>query len=197
MTRKYSFEDYSFKIAPLSAEDGGGFLITFPDLPGCMSDGESVEEAITNGRDAFEQWAAVQHDENRAMPVPGASADAARFVQRLPRYLHHKLTDAARQEGVSINTLVTTFVAEGLVGRESVLTVSEPPSASPRSQVETLSGTILPDAAGDGYVIDEVTIVQGKNVVVFPKRKVGQASITAASSLTPLYGELPLGTEEK
>ena len=41
-----NFEDYSFEIRPLSEEDGGGFLITFPDLPGCMSDGETPEEAI-------------------------------------------------------------------------------------------------------------------------------------------------------
>ena len=37
--------DYAVMIAPLSAEDGGGFLATVPDLPGCMSDGETPEEA--------------------------------------------------------------------------------------------------------------------------------------------------------
>ena len=38
------FDDYPFEIRPLSEEDGGGFLITFPDLPGCMADGETPEE---------------------------------------------------------------------------------------------------------------------------------------------------------
>jgi len=33
--------------------EGGGYLIEFPDLPGCMSDGETPEEAIANGRDAL------------------------------------------------------------------------------------------------------------------------------------------------
>ena len=38
----YPFEAYTHVVSPLSAEDGGGFLITFPDLPGCMSDGETI-----------------------------------------------------------------------------------------------------------------------------------------------------------
>ena len=47
------FESYPFKVEPLKKADGGGFVITFPDLPGCMSDGATYEEAIENGRDAI------------------------------------------------------------------------------------------------------------------------------------------------
>jgi antitoxin HicB len=38
--------EYAFTIRPLTAEEGGGYLIEYPDLLGCMSDGETVEEAI-------------------------------------------------------------------------------------------------------------------------------------------------------
>ena len=38
--------EYPFTIRELAIDDGGGFLIEFPDLPGCISDGETVEEAI-------------------------------------------------------------------------------------------------------------------------------------------------------
>ena len=47
----FNFEDYAFEIRPLSEVEGGGYLFSFPDLPGCMSDGESPEEAMTNGKD--------------------------------------------------------------------------------------------------------------------------------------------------
>jgi hypothetical protein len=40
---------YRFTIRPLPADEGGGYLTEFPDLPGCMSDGATIEEAITNG----------------------------------------------------------------------------------------------------------------------------------------------------
>ena len=48
--------DYPVLIEPLAAEDGGGFLATVPDLPGCMSDGETPEEALAHVRDAIASW---------------------------------------------------------------------------------------------------------------------------------------------
>src|ERR1035438_10911857 len=52
MTEFASIDKYPFTIRPLSDADGGGFLIEYPDLPGCHSDGETPEQAIVNGRDA-------------------------------------------------------------------------------------------------------------------------------------------------
>jgi predicted RNase H-like HicB family nuclease len=68
---KPKFTDYSFEIKPLAAAEGGGFLITFPDLPGCMSDGETPEEAIENGKDAFDCWMEAQVEWGR--PIQKAS----------------------------------------------------------------------------------------------------------------------------
>ena len=47
---------YPFEIRQLSGEEGGGYLISFPDLPGCISDGDTIEEAIKNGIDAMNSW---------------------------------------------------------------------------------------------------------------------------------------------
>ena len=47
---------YRFIIRPLPEDEGGGYLIEFPDLPGCMSDSETIEEAITGGIDAMRGW---------------------------------------------------------------------------------------------------------------------------------------------
>ena len=66
----FSFEAYSHLISQLPQEDDGGFLITFPDLPGCMSDGESEAEAVSNGKDAFEAWVAARMDSGKAIPEP-------------------------------------------------------------------------------------------------------------------------------
>jgi predicted RNase H-like HicB family nuclease len=46
-------DDYHFEIYPLSRENGGGFLISYPDFSECISDGETINEAIKNGRDAL------------------------------------------------------------------------------------------------------------------------------------------------
>lgn len=119
----FPFEAYMHEVAPLSAEDGGGFVITFPDLPGCMSDGETIEEAVANGREAFSAWVAAVVDLGRPVPSPTARPVellevSGKFVARLPKSLHARLTAKARQEGVSLNTLVLTYIAEGLGHRD-------------------------------------------------------------------------------
>jgi antitoxin HicB len=120
----YQFEEYMHEIAPLTNEDGGGFLISFPDLPGCMSDGETIEEAVANGRDAFSAWISAVADQGKPIPKPTAKPAemqevSGKFVARLPKSLHARLVVRAKQEGVSLNTLVLTFIAEGLGQKET------------------------------------------------------------------------------
>lgn len=109
--------DYPCEIRPLS--DGNGFLITFPDLPGCMADGATMDEAVLNGRDAVRSWILTAREFGDPVPAPGSGGEPGRFVQRLPKSLHTKLAARAKQEGVSLNTLVLTFIAEGLGRRET------------------------------------------------------------------------------
>jgi antitoxin HicB len=116
MMNKAKFDDYSFDLRPPSKAEGGGWLITWPDFPGCMSDGETPEEAIENGRDAFSAWMAVwQGDLKKSAPKASTEAGKpARFVLRTPKSMHARLVARAQAEGVSSNTLVTTFIAESL-----------------------------------------------------------------------------------
>lgn len=61
---------YPIVIEPLSEEDGGGFLATVPDLPGCMSDGETPEEALVNVQDAILTWLEAAQELGREIPTP-------------------------------------------------------------------------------------------------------------------------------
>ena len=58
MASMKNYPKNKFELAPLSEADGGGWQITFPDLPGCMSDGDSPEQAIKNGAEAERAWLA-------------------------------------------------------------------------------------------------------------------------------------------
>lgn len=109
-------EDYPFEVRPLSDEEGGGYVITYPDLPGCMSDGETPEEAVENGRDAVAGWLAISREFGDEIPEPFSGA-SGRFVQRLPKSLHAQLIKQAEAESVSLNTLIVTILAQGLGGR--------------------------------------------------------------------------------
>jgi antitoxin HicB len=109
--------DYPFQVRPLTEEDGGGYLIEFPDLPGCLSDGATIEEAIENGADALRSWIATSQEFGDPVPPPSQPSDDAysgRWNMRAPKSLHRRLAERAKAEGVSLNTLAVTLLAEGL-----------------------------------------------------------------------------------
>ena len=104
------------KIQPLSDKDGGGCLIEFPDFPGCIADGATPEEAIHEGRDALLSYTRTLEELGRKVPAQG-SAFAGQWRQRVPRSLHAALVRRAANEGVSLNMLVTTMLADGVARR--------------------------------------------------------------------------------
>jgi len=68
--------EYAIIIEPLPAEAGGGFLATVPDLPGCMSDGATPEEAVSNIQDAITAWIEAARDLGHSVPKPSRRAGA-------------------------------------------------------------------------------------------------------------------------
>lgn len=110
--------DYPFEIRPLSIDDGGGFLIAYPDFSDCISEGDTVDEAFKHGQQALQATIATLQAMNLPVPAPNSGGVASgKFVARVPKTIHAQLSTRAKAEGVSLNTLVLTFVAQGL-GRQ-------------------------------------------------------------------------------
>ena len=107
---------YTLFVRPLTKEEGGGFLCEFPDLPGVMGDGSSVEEAIADGRKALKAALTTLRQMGRKAPVPTHASGQWRM--RAPRSLHQRLAARARAEGVSLNTLAISLLAESLGRRD-------------------------------------------------------------------------------
>ena len=103
-----------FEIRPLTIEEGGGYLIEFPEYPGCVADGETPEEAMREGCDALASYLRTLEELGRPVPLPGESAYTGQWRQRVPKSLHAALSRRADREGVSLNMLVTMLLAEGL-----------------------------------------------------------------------------------
>ena len=114
--------EYPVIIEALTSGDGGVFLATVPDLPGCMSDGETIEETIANGEDAKRCWIAAMKEAGRPIPPPSlepAEGYSGKWQLRAPKSLHRRLAERAKREGVSLNTLAVTLLAEGLGERST------------------------------------------------------------------------------
>ncbi len=62
--------EYTVQIERLSESDGGGYLAIVPDLPGCMSDGATPEEALTNVQAAIASWIKAAKEWNTEIPKP-------------------------------------------------------------------------------------------------------------------------------
>jgi antitoxin HicB len=66
--------DYKVVIEPLSKEEGSGYLATVPELPGCMSDGATRAEALTNVEDAIATWIFCARKMGTPIPEPKRAA---------------------------------------------------------------------------------------------------------------------------
>ncbi len=117
--KKINTTDYPFSIRHLSSEEGGGYLIEFPDLPGCISDGETIEETIQNGKDAVDCWIAAAKELGRTISKPGQlEKQSGKWLQRVPKSMHLRLVEKAKTEGISLNTLVVSLLSEGISKRK-------------------------------------------------------------------------------
>jgi antitoxin HicB len=62
--------EYAVRIERLAENDGGGYLATVPDLPGCMSDGATPEEALKNVQEAIVSWIEAAKEWKLDIPEP-------------------------------------------------------------------------------------------------------------------------------
>lgn len=107
--------NYPMVLRTLSAEEGGGYLVEYPDLPGCMADGDTVVEALAEGDDAVQAWIATAIAEDKPIPEPNKHRKySGQFRARLPKSLHAELARRAELEGISLNTLAITLLVSGL-----------------------------------------------------------------------------------
>ena len=91
----------------------GGFGVSIPDLPGCISQGETVEEALEMISDAKAAWLEIALEDGMDIPEPTPAEEAfsGKFNLRIPRSLHRDLARKAEEEKVSLNTLATYLLS--------------------------------------------------------------------------------------
>ncbi len=109
---RYMALPYRLELIPDA--EGGGYFVRVPDLPGCISQGETVEEAHAMIRDAMRGWLTVGLEHGDPIPAPRPLTTenySGQFRVRLPRRVHRALAEAAEQEGVSLNLFVATALA--------------------------------------------------------------------------------------
>lgn len=116
MTQK-DFDYYSslpYKVV-LERSPEGGYVAYLPELPGCITQGDTVEEALAMLEDAKKGWLDLALKEGWEIPVPDRDEEySGRFVVRIPKSLHRRLVKKAHDENVSLNQLAAYLLSLGI-----------------------------------------------------------------------------------
>lgn len=106
---------YTMELRP----SGEGWFARVKELPGCVSQGATQDEALAMIRDAMRGWLAVSLEDGDSIPEPRPEEDySGQFRVRISRSLHRKLVETAEEEGVSLNQYVGLALAEAVGARQ-------------------------------------------------------------------------------
>jgi len=113
--------DYRFKAYQFLAEDGWTWMIEYPDIPACVGGGDTLEEAIKEGKENIEAYFKYLEEKGEPKPEPTIEPKntdySGKLVLRLSKGAHKKISELATEEGVSINALLNELVSEGIERR--------------------------------------------------------------------------------
>lgn len=102
---------YKMEIVPDTSE--GGYVASFPDLPGCITCGETVEAAVANAIDAKKEWLEAAIEDGIEIFCPNSVDDySGQFKLRLPKSLHKQLAEDAKRDGISMNQYCVYLLAQ-------------------------------------------------------------------------------------
>ena len=94
----------SYRMEIVEDKDEGGFVVSYPDLPGCITCGEKVEQAVANAQDAKKAWLEAALEDGAEIHEPDSlEGYSGQFKLRIPRSLHRSLAEHSQREGISMN----------------------------------------------------------------------------------------------
>jgi antitoxin HicB len=103
---------YTRELTPVPE---GGWFVRIKELPNCMSQGDTPEEALRMIGDAMRGWIEVELEDGEQIPEPRVEEEySGKFNTRVPKSLHRKMVEAADREGVSLNQWINTALAEAV-----------------------------------------------------------------------------------
>lgn len=99
--------------------DDGCVFARIVELPGCMTEADSEEEAVRSLQEALELWLQSEIEQGHRIPEPEGRKYSGTFTVRTSPWLHQLASDAARRQNVSLNEFVNEVVAMAAGGGAS------------------------------------------------------------------------------
>lgn len=103
-----------YRVEVVKDEEDGGYALHCPDLPGCATCAETIEEGFALLADAKRSWFAACLQDGVPIPEPARLEDySGQFKLRLPKSLHRKLAQRSSEEGISMNQYCLYLLSKG------------------------------------------------------------------------------------
>ena len=103
---------YPVRLTHRLDEDDPYWFAEIPDLPGCMADGATPDEAIADLEHAKALWIENHIADGYDIPEPvDPQGYSGKLSLRIPKSLHRRLADQAKREGVSLNQHIMNVLA--------------------------------------------------------------------------------------
>lgn len=91
----------------------GTYFARIVEFRGCMTEGDTYEEAFENLEDAMAAWVEVHLEDGDPIPEPlTVEQYSGKFLMRVPKSLHRELARRAELEGVSLNQYALTTLSK-------------------------------------------------------------------------------------
>lgn len=104
-----------YRIEIVREQEEGGYVLHCPELPGCITCGETVQEGLEMLEDAKKCWFTACLEDGVSIPEPARLEDySGQFKLRLPKSLHKQLAQRSSEEGVSMNQYCVYLLSKGL-----------------------------------------------------------------------------------
>jgi len=103
----------------IETEEDGTFFISYPDLLGCFSCGDTIEEAIKMGEDARCAWMKKAIEKKAFIPEPRSIEDCPdNYKIHLPKSLYRQLAVQSARENTSMNQYCVYLLSKGVSAEE-------------------------------------------------------------------------------
>ncbi len=94
----------AYRMEIVEDKDEGGYVVSFPELPGCITCGETIESAVKNAEDAKKEWLMAALEDGVEINEPDdIEKYSGQFKLRIPKSLHKSLSEHSKKEGISMN----------------------------------------------------------------------------------------------
>ncbi|MDR7856505.1 toxin-antitoxin system HicB family antitoxin [Tissierella sp.] len=115
------YMNLNYKIEVVKEESEGGYVISIPELKGCITSSDDIEKGMELIEDAKWEWIKAAIESEYEIPEPNTLEKySGQFKLRIPKSLHMDLAEQSKQEGISMNQYCLYLLSKNIAKTNKV-----------------------------------------------------------------------------